>query len=360
MGSVSPPPFQSYSQNGEDVVLWRALRGVDYGRYIEVGANHPCRDSVSMAFYKSGWTGITVEPDPHYAALLREHRPGDVVVEAAITPVDRDMVTLHVVDGTGLSTLDDARARVHARSERQTHDIAVLTRTLDSVLEEAGWSGQEIHFMSVDTEGSERMVIESIDLGRWRPWVLVVEATEPNTTRPSRGAWEGIVLEAGYQFCFFDGLSCFYVSAERSQQLSPALSYPACILDNYIPPAQRQCEERLNQAERHCEERVSEAQQLAQERAEENQTLIAQVVRWRAAAITRWAAALSGPAEELMVRQPQLEAKAQALQDERNLLDQEVQALRRRVADLESSTSWRVTRPLRSASGVIMRARGRR
>ena len=64
-----------------------------------------------MAFYASGWSGITVEPDPQFAALLRQRRPGDLVVEAAITTSDHDTAVLHVVDGTGLSTLDDAIGR---------------------------------------------------------------------------------------------------------------------------------------------------------------------------------------------------------------------------------------------------------
>jgi FkbM family methyltransferase len=337
-GYVLPPQFQSYSQNAEDVILWRALGGVHYGRYVEVGANDPCRDSVSMAFYSKGWTGVTVEPDPHFAALQREHRPGDIVIEAAITESDGDTVTLHVIDGTGLSTLDNTLARIHAQS-RRTHDIPVLTRRLDSVLQDAGWTGEDIHFMSVDTEGSERTVLASIDLTTWRPWVLVVEATEPNTTRSSRRDWEDMVLEAGYQFCLFDGLSCFYVSEERSQQLAGALSYPACTLDNFTPPALRVCEERTIQA-----------QALAQERADEIQALVDEVVRWRAEAIGRWATAMSRPARELQSAHAELQA-------ERTLLDQQVQALRHRVVDLETSTSWRVTKPMRSASALIDRFR---
>ena len=342
------PPFQSYSQNAEDVVLWRALRGVDHGRYIDVGANDPCHDSVSMAFYQRGWTGITVEPDPHFAALQREHRPGDIVIEAAITEADGGTVILHVVDDTGLSTLEDERARLHALS-RPTHDVDVLTRRIDSVLQDAGWAGEDIHFMSVDTEGSERIVLESVDLTTWRPWVLVVEATEPNTTRSTRRDWEGIVLGVGYRLCLFDGLSCFYVSEERSQQLSGPLSYPACVLDNYIPPALR-----------HCQERARRAQEVAQERAQEIQSLVDDVVRWRAEAITRWAAAIGGEAEHEGTGRPQGQAGLQALQHQRDLLDQEVQALRHRVVDLETSTSWRVTKPMRAASGLIDRARGRR
>jgi FkbM family methyltransferase len=158
-GWVMAPPFQSYSQNAEDVVLWRALRGVNYRRYVDVGANRPCRDSVSMAFYNRDLTAITVEPDPRFAALQREHRPGDIVIDAAIAAADGDAVPLHVVDGTGLSTLDD-NVVLHAQSRRLIHNMVVSTRTLDSVLDDAGWSGQDIHFMSIDTEGSERTVLE--------------------------------------------------------------------------------------------------------------------------------------------------------------------------------------------------------
>ncbi len=32
------PHFQSYTTNGEDVILWRALQGVTPGRYVDVGS----------------------------------------------------------------------------------------------------------------------------------------------------------------------------------------------------------------------------------------------------------------------------------------------------------------------------------
>ena len=56
--------FVSYAQNFEDVMLWRALSHVDCGFYIDIGAHHPTIDSVSLAFYERGWTGIDVEPVP--------------------------------------------------------------------------------------------------------------------------------------------------------------------------------------------------------------------------------------------------------------------------------------------------------
>ncbi|HZF37393.1 MAG TPA: FkbM family methyltransferase, partial [Blastocatellia bacterium] len=44
--------FISYAQNFEDVMLWRALKHIDRGFYIDVGANDPDLDSVTKAFYE--------------------------------------------------------------------------------------------------------------------------------------------------------------------------------------------------------------------------------------------------------------------------------------------------------------------
>ena len=56
--------FVSYAQNFEDVILNRALHGVTDGCYIDIGANDPEVDSVSLAFYERGWRGLHVEPLP--------------------------------------------------------------------------------------------------------------------------------------------------------------------------------------------------------------------------------------------------------------------------------------------------------
>lgn len=54
--------FISYAQNYEDVMLHRALKGVEKGFYIDVGANDPVQYSVTKAFYERGWRGINIEP----------------------------------------------------------------------------------------------------------------------------------------------------------------------------------------------------------------------------------------------------------------------------------------------------------
>ena len=70
--------FISYAQNYEDVMLWRALKHIDKGFYVDVGANDPIIDSVTAAFYERGWRGINIEPMRSYHEHLCAARPLDI------------------------------------------------------------------------------------------------------------------------------------------------------------------------------------------------------------------------------------------------------------------------------------------
>ena len=75
--------FISYAQNFEDVMLWRALKHIPRGFYIDVGANHPEEDSVTKAFYDRGWRGINIEPLLQCHLLLEQQRPLDTNLNLA-------------------------------------------------------------------------------------------------------------------------------------------------------------------------------------------------------------------------------------------------------------------------------------
>ncbi|MCU1431586.1 MAG: FkbM family methyltransferase [Actinotalea sp.] len=311
------PPFISYAQNREDVVLWRALGDVARGRYVEVGANHPTDDSVSKAFYDRGWSGITVEPVPYFADLQRAQRPRDHLVQAAVTDSPDTEITLHTVPGTGLSTIVDEVSDRHAGAGIEHLDVTVPAIRLDDVLTKAGWVPEEpIHFMLVDVEGAEDEVLRSIDLRVWRPWVLVVESTAPNSTVSTHESWEPDVLAAGYDFRLFDGLSRFYVSRERAAERGELLTYAACVLDNYV-------------AKPHADAQ------------EERQELRVQVAHWRTIALTQWADAVVGAVGRAPIASS----------------DAEAEHLRHEIQAIQGTLSWRVTRPLRGLRRVAAAVR---
>jgi FkbM family methyltransferase len=227
--------FKSYAQNGEDIVLWRALHSIEAGTYVDVGAADPDVDSVTKAFYERGWSGVNIEPSREHASALRSARPRDIVLEECAG--DRPgTIMLHVVKGTGLSTVVESAVEALHPDDGESEDVEVPVRRLDQMLDDLGFAGKQIHFLKIDVEGFEESVLRGIDLARWRPWVIVVEATAPRSRTQVHENWEHVLLDAGYNFCLFDGLNRFYAAAEHDE-LSALLASPACVFDQpYMTP----------------------------------------------------------------------------------------------------------------------------
>ena len=212
-------------------MLYRALGSIERGVYIDIGAQHPTIDSVSRAFFERGWFGVHVEPVPEYAAMLREARPGDVVIQAAVSSQAGE-ISLAVFPDTGLSTVVESVAEGHASQTQfgAARREVVPAVTLSMVGDEV--DNRDVHWLKIDVEGHERAVLEGWDASRLRPWICVIEATLPNSAETNHSEWESILLKAGYECAYVDGLNRFYVAEEQSARLRQAFDTPPNVFDN--------------------------------------------------------------------------------------------------------------------------------
>lgn len=221
--------FKSYAQNFEDVMLWRALKHVPAGRYVDIGAQHPIYDSVSKGFYEQGWRGIHVEPVPTYAEQLRADRPDELVLQLALSDTE-GVLPLYVIPDTGLSTGDKALAEKHKLEHNYNYNqIEVPMITMKAAL--ASSVGQQIHWMKIDVEGFEEDVLRGWDSTVIRPWIIVVEVVVPLSTEVRQAGPDQLLVDAGYRFAYFDGLNRFYVAQEHPELL-PAFSAPPNVFDD--------------------------------------------------------------------------------------------------------------------------------
>lgn len=222
----------SYAQNHEDVLLDRVFpRGVP-GTYIDVGAFDPVLNSVTKHFYDLGWRGINVEPSAEPFERLRSARDRDVNLNVGLSSQPGTLTLYQSPPESGWSTFEAAQAASHREEGLALLERAVPVRTLRDVCAE--FVDGTIDFVSVDVEGHEREVLEGGDWDRWRPRVVLVEATRPGTSIPSHDNWEPILLKANYLFVAFDGLNRYYVRCEDAH-LAPGLEAPANVLDDYVP-----------------------------------------------------------------------------------------------------------------------------
>jgi hypothetical protein len=167
------------------------------------------------------------------------------------------------VTGTGLSTLHETIAQRHAGEhgyniEKRT----VVTATLTSVLDR--YAPAEIHFLNIDAEGAERAVLKGLDLAKHRPWIVLVEATLPNTQIESHGEWEPLLITRGYHFVYFDGLNRFYVADEHAT-LDKSFHAPANAFDDFITASAVDLDQQLNAANAELEKVKAELGEVTAE-----------------------------------------------------------------------------------------------
>ena len=222
----------SYAQNGEDVLLDRLFPRGMKGFYVDVGAMDPVHHSVTKHFYDLGWRGINVEPAEDPFRRLCEARKRDVNLGVGLSD-EAGTLTLHEAPaGTGDSTFSSDHAARHRANGVALSERSVPVITLAQVCEDH--VEDEIDFLSVDVEGHEERVVAGGDWKRWRPRVLVIEATEPGTPVPSHEGWEPTLLEADYLFAAFDGLNRYYVRGEEAH-LAEGLRTPVNVFDDFEP-----------------------------------------------------------------------------------------------------------------------------
>ena len=231
--SSRPSPLISYAQNGEDIVLARALKPWERkGFWVDCGAGHPKYDSVTKLFSQFGWTGINIEPLDEEFTLLTQDRPVDVNIQCLLGEQEGvGSIFAGPAENRGSSTTDPKHIERYTKDFGQTFKEArVPVRRLDEILRTT--SCPTIDFLKIDVEGAELSVLLGIDLTEFNPRVLVIEATQPNSTEVAFLQWEDRVLSSGYLCALFDGLNRFYVKKDDSELLSLLLA-PANVLDDY-------------------------------------------------------------------------------------------------------------------------------
>ncbi|GHX27087.1 FkbM family methyltransferase [Vibrio cholerae] len=304
--------FISYAQNYEDVMLWRALKHIEHGFYIDVGANDPVIDSVTKSFYDNGWSGINIEPLKIHFEDLVAQRVRDININAAASDSD-GILKVWQSEVRGWATADAEIAVKHEADGHKGEWLDVPSYRLKDICDKYGV--KTIHFMKVDVEGFEKTVLSGMDFSIFRPWVLVIEATKPNSQEFNYMEWEDIILSSDYIFAYCDGLNRFYVATEHSELLA-ALKYPPNVFDEFTTEDKINLQQNVYIAQeqmRVAQEQAREAQ--AQLISEQQQTRVAQ----------------------------ELARESQSLAEE----------FHQRLLGVYASTSWRLTRPIRGIKRVL-------
>jgi FkbM family methyltransferase len=180
-----------FSQFGEDMAVQRWLKKIQVASqvYVDAGCFHPIHCSNTLLLYKSNWRGVNVDMDEKKIALFRKFRPLDFNVAAAVSSSEQQAHGLYYGDGLTDRISTQADLDLNGKSvlgEAPVETRAITTRTLNGILADAPWPIPQIGYLNVDCEGHDLEVIKGLDLDRYRPAIITVEAFESDEIQQVR------------------------------------------------------------------------------------------------------------------------------------------------------------------------------
>ena len=185
VGRVKVPHFtksklrMSFAQQGEDLILDRIIHRVlgwdlnEKRLYVDVGPYDAIDHSVTYLLYLRGWSGIVFDPSLETKKSFERARPKDIFINALVGDDDEKEVAFYVPkteqrDKSIFNTKYPPNARkdeFKLFKQRQVNLTNELTRR----------GINKIDFLSLDVEGSEYEILQSLNFELFKPSIVAIE-----------------------------------------------------------------------------------------------------------------------------------------------------------------------------------------
>lgn len=166
-----------FSQYGEDQWIVDNLKLPKHGYFIDVGAADGVTYSNSYYFEKNGWHGICFEPNPQNYAFAKLFR--DNVKKIAIS--SKVGKQKFIVSN---ESADWSRLALNGQPKSNDSLITIETKSLDLIIKENNI--KSVDLLSIDTEGTEIDVLDSLSFQKIQPKLIIVEYLNLNSEDNSK------------------------------------------------------------------------------------------------------------------------------------------------------------------------------
>lgn len=169
----------SWAQAGEDLALVSALGQIPPGRYLDIGAHHPSRFSVTRVLYQRGWSGVNVDANKDLLTRFEQDRPLDLNLNYCVGDLAEYQIA--IFEEPAISTVSKEWQEKFLNQRQAIREFrAVKGITLERLVTENFHVG-ELIFLNIDIEGADLDALLSLNLPSlnkdlWPLWVMVETA----------------------------------------------------------------------------------------------------------------------------------------------------------------------------------------
>ena len=157
-------------------ILNKVFHSKPEGTYLDIGAYDGVTDNVTNHFYELGWRGICIEPQTKYFKLGVANRPYDLWVKGVVVPKAHETKTVafyETEDGQQSSTLSlpvivTVEGVEYLKTKKKQLKAIKVNNDVPRNRFENG-----LDLMVIDTGEDDFEILQSIDLGLWKPNIVV-------------------------------------------------------------------------------------------------------------------------------------------------------------------------------------------
>lgn len=203
-------PNNHFAEFAEDVMINRIFKNHDKGIYIDIGAYHPYKGSLTYLLFKKGWQGVNIDLSKTSIDLFKIARPKDTNICCAISNKTEKKVYFEN------SPINQQNSLIRRNSEQK--EIEIQAFTLTDLL--SSKKIEKIDYLNIDTEGNEMDVLEGMDFKKISPKLITIE--ENNFSKISTLENEKIkfLSEVNYSLINIIGVTMFFYRKDLLDQIS--------------------------------------------------------------------------------------------------------------------------------------------
>mgnify|MGYP006134714351 FL=1 len=164
---------QSYSMEGEDLIISELSKNINKGFYVDAGCYHPLHFNNTQLLYEKKWQGINIDLSEFSIDLFNFMRPNDININAAISNDDREITFYYQKKLSQLSTIKKKEAQI--RMQGYIKEKKIKSKKLTTILNDSVYNKIKIDFLNIDLEGADFEALKSLDFETYRPKIICIE-----------------------------------------------------------------------------------------------------------------------------------------------------------------------------------------
>ena len=154
------------------LTIWR--KKIVNGTYVDLGAFHPIKYSNTCLLFNNGWSGLNIDLNQTAIDYFDIVRPKDNNICCAISNKEEKIKVFINSIFSPINTINKTHAKKFNFASKNELSYTVKAKKFNSICK------KKFDFLDIDIEGSDFMVLKSINLKYFKPKLISIEILDKN------------------------------------------------------------------------------------------------------------------------------------------------------------------------------------